>query len=121
MKTFSKGGIEGEVGWFRRNRLVPVPGVGSGEELEQLCLAGAASELRRRLSGRPRTVGEDWAEERSRLRALPSEPLETRAGQDDAEQLGIIRGLRGRRGACPAGGSGRAWCRTVQCEPEPAP
>jgi transposase len=73
-----KGGIEGEVGWFRRNRLVPVPEVRGWEELERLCLAGAASELRRRLSGRPRTVGEDWAEERSRLRALPSEPLETR-------------------------------------------
>jgi hypothetical protein len=73
-----KGGIEGEVGWFRRNRLVPVPGVGTWEELEQLCLAGSASELRRQLHGRARTVGEDWAEERSRLRVLPAEPLDTR-------------------------------------------
>jgi transposase len=73
-----KGGIEGEVGWFRRNRLVPVPKVSGWSELEQLCLAGAASELSRRLSGRARTVGEDWTEERPRLRALPSEPLETR-------------------------------------------
>jgi transposase len=73
-----KGGIEGEVGWFRRNRLVPVPEVSGWEELEQLCLAGSASELGRRLAGRARTVGEDWAEERTRLRALPSEPLETR-------------------------------------------
>jgi transposase len=73
-----KGGIEGEVGWFRRNRLVPVPEVSCWEELEQLCLAGSASELRRRLDGRTRTVGEDWVEERTRLRGLPSEPLETR-------------------------------------------
>lgn len=73
-----KGGIEGEVGWFRRNRLVPVPEVSGWAELEQLCLAGSASELTRRLAGRTRTVGQDWAEERTRLRGLPAEPLETR-------------------------------------------
>jgi hypothetical protein len=73
-----KGGIEGEVGWCRRNRLVPVPKVGSWEELEQLCLAGADSELERKLAGRTRTVGADWAEERPRLRALPHERLDTR-------------------------------------------
>jgi transposase len=92
-----KGGIEGEVGWFRRNRLVPVPRVSGWEELEQLCLAGSTSELGRRLAGRTRTVGEDWAEERTRLRALPSEPLETRLRLSaEVDQKGRISVLSNR-------------------------
>jgi transposase len=30
-------------------------------------------------------------------------------------KLGIIRALRGRRGACPVGGSGRVWCAAGRC------
>ena len=51
-----KGGVEGEVGRFRRNHLVPVPAVGSLAELNALMLEGCERDLGRRIAGR-RT---DW-------------------------------------------------------------
>src|SRR3954454_20326426 len=71
-----KGGVEGEVGRFRRNHLVPVPAVASLGELNALLLAGCEADLRRRIVGRSETVGEAWAVERPLLRALPAEPFD---------------------------------------------
>src|SRR5437879_9523504 len=53
-----KGGVEGEVGYFRRNHLVPVPRVESLEELNKLLLAGCRADEQRRIAGKPHTVGE---------------------------------------------------------------
>ncbi len=53
-----KGGVEGEVGYFRRNHLVPVPQVESLQELNQLLLAGCCADEQRRIAGKPHTVGE---------------------------------------------------------------
>ena len=47
-----KGGVEGEVGRFRRNHLVPVPAVATWRELNALLLAGCEADLRRRIVGR---------------------------------------------------------------------
>ena len=47
-----KGGVEGEVGRFRRNHLVPVPAVADLAELNALLLAGCEADLRRRIVGR---------------------------------------------------------------------
>ena len=66
-----KGGVEGEVGRFRRNHLVPVPVVADLAELDALLLAGCEADLRRRIVGRTVTVGEAWMQERPLLRALP--------------------------------------------------
>jgi hypothetical protein len=71
-----KGGVEGEVGRFRRNHLVPVPAVASLAELNVL-IAGVQRDLERRIDGRPVTVDEALAVERERLRALPAERFET--------------------------------------------
>ena len=49
----------------------------------------------------------------------PRPPFRRQPGGQGA--LGIIRELRGRRAACPGGGSGRMGCRTGLCEPAPAP
>jgi transposase len=65
-----KGGVEGEVGRFRRNHLVPVPAVGSLAELNVLLLEGCERDLARRIVGRSATVGEAWAAERPLLRPL---------------------------------------------------
>ena len=72
-----KGGVEGEVGRFRRNHLVPVPEVSTLEELNFLILAGVQKDLGRRIEGRPHTVGEALARERGSLRSLPAEEFPT--------------------------------------------
>ena len=72
-----KGGIEGEVGYGRRNHLVPVPRVEGWRELEELCLCSSMKELSRRLAGREQTVGERWELERELLRALPPDEFDT--------------------------------------------
>jgi hypothetical protein len=72
-----KGGVEGEVGRFRRRHLVPVPVVGSLAELNAMLLAGCETDLGRQIAGRHGTVGEALARERPLLRALPSERAQT--------------------------------------------
>jgi len=68
-----KGGVEGEVGRFRRRHLVPVPRVGSFAELQALVEAGVRRDLGRRIAGRAETVGQALARERALLRPLPAE------------------------------------------------
>jgi transposase len=89
-----KGGVEGEVGRFRRNHLVPVPAVGDLGELNALLLGGCEVDLRRRIVGRAETVGEAWTTEQPLLRALPAEPFdatETAAPRVDAKSLVTVR------------------------------
>lgn len=71
-----KGGVEGEVGYFRRNHLVPLPRVQSLDELNQLLLDGCRAEEQRRIAGKPHTVGEAMRIEREHLLALPAEGFE---------------------------------------------
>jgi transposase len=72
-----KGGVEGEVGRFRRNHLVPVPEVADLAELNALIGAGCEADLDRTIVGRGETIGEALARERPLLRALPAEPFDT--------------------------------------------
>jgi transposase len=72
-----KGGVEGEVGRFRRNHLVPVPEVADMAELNALIRAGCEADLERTIIGRPETVGEALARERPLLRPLPAEAFDT--------------------------------------------
>ena len=72
-----KGGVEGQIGWFRRNHLVPVPDVDSLAELNAQVEAWDAADDARRIGARPRTVGEMFALEAPVLRPLPDEPFET--------------------------------------------
>src|SRR6266705_856519 len=71
-----KGGVEGEVGYFRRNHLVPVPRVESLEEWNELLLAGCRADEQRRIAGKPHTVGEAMGIEREHLLPLPAEGFE---------------------------------------------
>jgi transposase len=72
-----KGGVEGQIGWFRRNHLVPVPDVASIAALNALVGQWDEQDEARRVGGRARTVGEFLAIERPLLRPLPEEPFET--------------------------------------------
>lgn len=65
-----KGGVEGEVGTFRRNHLVPVPGVRDLDELNRHLLAGCREDERRTITGRTETVGAAMVRERPRLRPI---------------------------------------------------
>jgi transposase len=72
-----KGGVEGEVGRFRRRHLVPVPRVASLKELNDRLEDGCFAELERRIAGRAETVREALRVERRALRELPFEEFET--------------------------------------------
>ena len=73
-----KGGVEGEVGRFRRRHLVPLPEVQSLGELNELIAAGFIADLRRRITGRSETVGETLMAETALLRALPQQAFDAR-------------------------------------------
>ncbi|MDQ4072343.1 MAG: IS21 family transposase [Actinomycetota bacterium] len=71
-----KGGVEGEVGRFRRRHLVPVPKVASLAELNQLLVSADDADQQRRIARRPETVGEAFATEAPCLRPLPGDGFE---------------------------------------------
>ncbi|MBT2535111.1 IS21 family transposase [Arthrobacter sp. ISL-69] len=68
-----KGGIEGEVGRFRRNFLTPVPAVNTLVDLNDLLRIWDEDENGRRISQRLRTIGQDFAVEQPLLASLPKE------------------------------------------------
>lgn len=68
-----KGGVEGEVGRFRRNHLTPMPVVDSLAELNERIRGWDEADDSRRISTRIRTVGQDFAAEQPLLAPLPAE------------------------------------------------
>ncbi|MBO8185309.1 IS21 family transposase [Streptomyces spirodelae] len=72
-----KGGVEGQIGYFRRNHFVPVPEVDSLAELNELVEQWDRQDDARRIDARPTTVGEYFVDERPLLMPLPEEPFET--------------------------------------------
>jgi transposase len=71
-----KGGVEGEVGRFRRRHLVPLPKVDSWAELNHLVSLADAKDDARHIFGHRHSVGEDFAAELPALRPLPNERFE---------------------------------------------
>jgi transposase len=72
-----KGGVEGDVGRFRRRYLVPVPAVGSLAELNERLEEACWADLERTIRGREMTVGDALARERRLLNTLPRERHDT--------------------------------------------
>lgn len=97
-----KGGVEGEVGRFRRRHLVPVPRVSSLAELNALLSAADQADDARHITGRLQTVGAMAAAEHPALRPLPAEPfdptLPLRAKADRKARIWV----RGSRYSVPA-------------------
>jgi hypothetical protein len=74
-----KGGVEGEIGRFRRRHLTPVPHVGSLAALNEALAAADARDDARRIGARAETVGAAAARELPLLRPLPAEPFDVSA------------------------------------------
>ena len=74
-----KGGVEGEVGRFRRNHLVPVPVVETMDELNELIEAAMTTDDRRHIAHRRISVGEHFELEGPALVPLPVEPFDATA------------------------------------------
>ena len=68
-----KAGVEGEVGYFRRNHWVPLPVAEDLDALNAQLLAGCRADEARVLDGRAHTVGEALTLERPHLRPLAAE------------------------------------------------
>jgi transposase len=71
-----KGGVEGEIGRFRRRHLVPVPRVSSLAELNRHIAAGDVVDDARVITGRRMTVAEAFAAELPVLAQPPAEPFD---------------------------------------------
>ena len=71
-----KGGVEGEIGRFRRRHLVPVPAVTSLAALNQLISVGDMVDDGRVITGRPVTIAAAFAEEQLAMVLLPAEPFD---------------------------------------------
>ena len=71
-----KGGVEGEVGWFRRNRLSPMPVAESLDELNDRIRIWEAQDDGRRINDRIRSIGQDLVAEQPFLAPLPAEAFD---------------------------------------------
>jgi hypothetical protein len=72
-EAHEKGGIEGEVGYFRRNHWVPVPEAKDLADMNRQLLAGCAHDERRVIAGREQSVGAGVVIEREHLLPLATE------------------------------------------------
>jgi len=88
-----KGGVEGLIGYVRRNYLVPVPEAASLEDLNDRLLEECLAYGEHRLRGREGTVNELYAQEQGRLLPLPDTPftvLQISSGKVDAYATVIV-------------------------------
>ncbi|MCD2191005.1 IS21 family transposase [Actinomycetospora soli] len=75
--SHEKGGVEGEVGRFRRRHLVPIPEVASLTELNEFIAGCASIDDARHLPGRQHDIAAEFAAERRALQPVPRESFET--------------------------------------------
>jgi len=71
-----KGGIEGEIGRFRRNHLVPIPVAGSLAEMNELIALCDLRDDARHIDSRRTNVGEDFGREAPLLSTLADEAFD---------------------------------------------
>ena len=71
-----KGGVEGEIGRFRRRHLVPVPKVASMADLNEIIADADVADDDRVITGRPITIGAAFVAEAAELMGLPPEPFD---------------------------------------------
>ena len=88
-----KGGVEGLVGFARRNYMVPVPEAASLEELNEKVLRQCVSYGSHKMAGRDRTVSEFYEEEKAHLLSLPEvafSNVQTSGGRADKYATVIV-------------------------------
>jgi len=74
-KGHEKGGVEGLVGYARRNYMVPIPKADSLDELNEKLLAGCINFGHHRMAGRQETVDQLHEQEKQFLLPLPEVPF----------------------------------------------
>jgi hypothetical protein len=67
-----KGGVENDVGYVRRNFLVPIPEVETYAELNQHLRQACLQDTVRRMRGQTQRIAELWESEKSQLLPLPA-------------------------------------------------
>jgi hypothetical protein len=90
---YEKGGVEGLVGYGRRNYLVPMPEANSLEDLNLGLWDQCMAHGEQRIAGREKTVNELYQEEKRRLLPLPQIPfsnIESYSGKADKYSTVIV-------------------------------
>jgi hypothetical protein len=77
-KGNEKGGVEGELGWYRRNWLVPVPEADDLDSLNRKLLADCGAARERTIAGRDITVEQARGLEQPHLLAMAEEGFQLR-------------------------------------------
>jgi len=88
-----KGGVEGLVGFARRNYMVPVPEAANLEELNEKVLRQCVSYGNHKMAGRDRTVNDLYEVEKAQLLSLPEavfSNVKTSAGRADKYATVIV-------------------------------
>ena len=88
-----KGGVEGLVGFARRNYMVPFPEAASLEELNEKVLRQCVSYGSHKIAGRDRTVNELYEQEKAHLLSLPEAAfsnVQTSSGRADKYATVIV-------------------------------
>jgi transposase len=86
-----KGGVEGEVGYFRRNHWVPVPALEQLDALNQHLLTSCREDESRCIAGHEQSVGAGTLIERSHLLPLVKEGMElAQTSFSDVNKLGCV-------------------------------
>ena len=88
-----KGGVEGLVGFSRRNYMVPIPEAASLEELNNKVLQDCTAYGNHKMAGRDRSVNELYEEEKGKLLALPEAAysnVQTAGGRADKYATVIV-------------------------------
>jgi len=96
-KGNDKGKVEGLVGYARRNFMVPIPRVGSWEELNTHLREQCGKRRERRLRGNEETIAERFERDRTALLPLPEaayEACEKRTARVSSLSLVRYRGQR---------------------------
>jgi transposase len=102
-----KGGVENEVGRFRRRHLVPVPKVGTISELNERLEEACLTDLDRTILGRGETVGQALTRERRLLGDLPTEAHCTAQEASPRVDSKAMVNVRANRYSVPARLAGR--------------
>jgi len=92
-KGHEKGGVEGIVGYARRNYMVPVPQAKSLEDLNMMLLQECLAYGDHRISGKENTVNEMYEQEKKHLLNIPDikfSNLQTTNGKADKYSTVII-------------------------------
>lgn len=108
-----KGGVEGLVGFSRRNFMVPVPTAASLEELNEKVLRQCLAYGNHKIDGSEQTVDERYEEEKRLLLSLPEavfSNVQSYDGRIDKYATAIIEPLFRAQSICGIPGKNPALC-----------